>query len=129
MTDDTWGRVREDLIKSVGKNNYLTWIEPLEFDGLQNGVAQFKVPTNFIGNWVSRNFGDQIIQHLESSGADVDRIEFNVPRNGTSARPAETKPAELSNPPAKPREAQANSLGLPTTKVSKVNRRDRKSVV
>ncbi|MBM7066466.1 chromosomal replication initiator protein DnaA [Actibacterium sp. 188UL27-1] len=114
MTDDTWGRVREDMIKSVGKNNYLTWIEPLEFDGLQNGVAQFKVPTNFIGNWVSRNFGDQIIQHLESSGADVDRIEFNVPRCGTSPVPADAKVAQQQpKVPAKPRETQADVPGAP----------------
>ena len=88
MTDDTWGRVREDLIKDVGQNNYLTWIEPLEFGGLDNGVLRFNVPTNFVGNWVSRNFGDKIIQRLVTSGTDVDRLQFNVTAN---LRPA-TKP-------------------------------------
>ncbi|SDL39955.1 chromosomal replication initiator protein DnaA [Aliiruegeria lutimaris] len=79
MTNDTWGRVRQDLLKAVGKNNYVTWIEPLEFERVDNGVARFNVPTNFIGNWVSRNFGDQIQQHLIRAGAPVERIEFSVP--------------------------------------------------
>jgi len=29
MTNETWGQVREELIKRVGKHNYATWIEPL----------------------------------------------------------------------------------------------------
>ncbi|WP_068108382.1 chromosomal replication initiator protein DnaA [Tropicimonas marinistellae] len=78
MTNDTWGRVQKDLLKAVGKNNYVTWIEPLEFDTLENGVARFHVPTNFIGNWVSRNFADQIRQQFSREGTDVDRIEFTV---------------------------------------------------
>ncbi|MFV0359022.1 chromosomal replication initiator protein DnaA [Tropicimonas sp.] len=78
MTSDTWGHVRDDLLKAVGKNNFVTWIEPLKFETLEDGVARFEVPTNFIGNWVSRNFGDQILHHLRRSGAPVERIEFNV---------------------------------------------------
>ncbi len=84
MTNDTWGHVRQDLLKAVGKNNYVTWIEPLEFDALEGGVARFHVPTNFIGNWVSRNFGDQILTHLTRSGAVVDRVEFKVARSGAA---------------------------------------------
>ena len=62
MTEDTWGNVQDDLQKAVGANNYRNWIEPLEFSDLKDGVATFFVPTNFMGNWVSRNFGDQILQ-------------------------------------------------------------------
>ena len=41
MTQDTWGRVRDELKKEVGKNNYLTWIEPLKLADCDNGVARF----------------------------------------------------------------------------------------
>ena len=47
MTNETWGQLREELIKRVGKNNYVTWLEPLKLSLLQNGVAQFEVPTIF----------------------------------------------------------------------------------
>ncbi len=79
MTEDTWGQVQEELQKAVGKNNYKNWIEPLEFSTMKNGVATFYVPTNFMGNWVSRNFGDQILQQLTQAGADVSRVAFDVP--------------------------------------------------
>ncbi len=99
MTQETWGRVQQGLQKSVGKNNYSNWIEPLEFSGLNDGVATFLVPTNFMGNWVSQNFGDQIKQHLSSAGADVVRVEFSVPKSGASRKPA-AKAAPASETPA-----------------------------
>jgi len=78
MTNDTWGQVRGELLKSVGKNNFSAWIEPITFDALEDRTARFFVPTNFIGSWVSQNFGDLIMRHLTSAGVGVDRIEFKV---------------------------------------------------
>ncbi len=78
MTEDTWGQIRQTLQKTVGKNNYTNWIEPLEFAGLADGVATFHVPTQFIGDWVSRNFADMILQALVSAGESVSRVVFEV---------------------------------------------------
>jgi chromosomal replication initiator protein len=78
MTNETWGQVREALMQRVGKNNYVTWIEPLRLAHLKNGVAQFEVPTSFFGDWVQRNYADQIRSHLLNAGAEVDRLEFSV---------------------------------------------------
>lgn len=78
MTNETWGLVREELIKRVGRNNYVTWIEPLKFFDLKQGVARFEVPTSFFGDWVSRNFSDHIRAQMNTAGAQVDRVEFSV---------------------------------------------------
>ena len=89
MTNQSWGQVRENLQSTVGKNNYVNWIEPLEFARLEGGVATFLVPTSFMGNWVSRNFGDQILKELAKAGEKVSRVEFSVP----SAAPVQKKVA------------------------------------
>jgi chromosomal replication initiator protein len=101
MTQDKWGQLRQRLLKTVGKNNYTTWIEPLKFSRLEDGVATFHVPTNFIGNYVSQNFADLILYELNSSGADVSRVSFSVPANAPT-RPGKSVSA-LSKPtrPAK----------------------------
>ena len=94
MTEDTWGQVREGLLKRVGRNNYLTWIEPLHFSDLSEGVARFTVPTSFHGEWVARNFSDHIRREMLGSGAEVTRVEFAVARQaGLSATAATTRPA------------------------------------
>ncbi|TAG11775.1 MAG: AAA family ATPase, partial [Rhodobacterales bacterium] len=101
MTNETWGQVREELIKRVGKNNYVTWIEPLKLALLHNGVARFEVPTIFFGDWVQRNYADHIRTQLASAGAPVDRVEFALGAPSMSAAPVPVKAA------AKPARARA----------------------
>jgi len=85
MTNETWGQVCQELIKRVGKNNFVTWIEPLKLADLDSGVARFEVPTVFFGDWVQRNYADHIRTEMVSAGALVDRVEFTL---GSSTAPA-----------------------------------------
>jgi chromosomal replication initiator protein len=94
MTDESWGTIREELIERVGRNNYVNWIEPLKFAGSEDGVATFHVPTNFMGNWVARNFADQILTQLHAAGEPVARLAFAVPL------PEETPSQAPPKPPA-----------------------------
>jgi chromosomal replication initiator protein len=96
MTNELWGQIRQELLSTVGKNNYVNWIEPLEFSELSEGVATFFVPTHFMGNWVSRNFGDAIHHVLMKSGQKVTRIAFSVPAE--TARRAAAEPAPVPGP-------------------------------
>ncbi len=113
MMEDSWGRAKAELRKAVGENNYTHWIEPLEFQGVDEGVARFGVPTTFMGDWVSRNFGDRILQYLNATGAPAGRLDFAVAprtpaaaaapaRNRDSARVAAEEP-DLPGAPLDPR--------------------------
>src|SRR5210317_961948 len=88
MTNDVWADVLNTLKGAIGKSNFSNWIEPLEFAHVSDGVAIFEVPTNFIGNYVSQHFGDQILYHLKKSGQDVQRLSFRVPAKQAKAKPA-----------------------------------------
>ena len=111
MTNEIWGDIREILIGRVGRNNYVNWIEPLEFSELADGVARFLVPTQFMGTWVSQNFGDQILRVLKGHGQPVSRIEFTVPVTGVKptskkavkkvATPDAEEPATRDEPDSK----------------------------
>lgn len=79
MTNDIWAEVLTGLKGTVGANSFSSWIEPLEFSKLSDGVASFDVPTTFMGNYVSQNFGEQIIYQMHKQGQCVERLEFNVP--------------------------------------------------
>jgi chromosomal replication initiator protein len=83
MPSAVWLRSREALIKRIGKNNYVSWIEPLVLQGLVDGVASFVVPTSFFGDWVKRNFGDQILALLQAEGQSVARLEFVLGQDGS----------------------------------------------
>ncbi len=110
MTDKTWGKIRDELRKTIGKNNYVTWIEPLEYSGLKDGVAHFDVPTQFIGDWVSRNFTDQILQLMRASGEPVQRIAFDVVKPGE--RPSATSGRRKKAPDCEKRRRIGEPSGI-----------------
>ncbi|THH35363.1 chromosomal replication initiator protein DnaA [Aliishimia ponticola] len=100
MTGEQWGELRQRLRKTVGQNNYVTWIEPLKFRDLLDGVATFDVPTTFLGNYVSQNFSDLILHELHSRNSDVRRLSFKVVAN-SDARPVEAaKPQPVERKPS-----------------------------
>ncbi len=101
MTNGVWGDVRKKLRDVVGESNFITWIAPLELTGFRGGVAQLAAPTNFIANWVNRNFADQILRALNAAGAEVHRLDLAVQVRVPGARPE----AEDSPAPAAPRAA------------------------
>ncbi len=96
MTNEKWGQLRQRLLKTVGQNNYTTWIEPLEFSRLDGGIAVFHVPTNFMGNYVSQNFADLILYELNQAGHPVQRVTFKVAANSP------TRPDMRTSSPSKP---------------------------
>jgi chromosomal replication initiator protein len=112
MTQEKWGQLRQRLLKTVGRNNFTTWIEPLEFASLEDGVALFNVPTTFLGNYVSQNFSDLILYELNSAGAKVQRLSFHVPANVARApAPVAAKaPAQGTPAPAVVESLQAAPL-------------------
>ncbi|MEM1004267.1 MAG: chromosomal replication initiator protein DnaA [Pseudomonadota bacterium] len=118
MTQEKWGLLRNKLLKAVGRNNYTTWIEPLEFQELQNGVAVFSVPTNFVGNYVSQNFADLILYELTTSGEAVQRLDFRVPANS----PAQPRSAVAPVVPAEP-QADAPSNALDSLQAAPLDKR------
>ncbi|WP_299082210.1 chromosomal replication initiator protein DnaA [uncultured Ruegeria sp.] len=109
MTQEKWGLLRNKLLKAIGRNNFTTWIEPLEFQELQDGVAVFSVPTNFMGNYVSQNFADLILYELNTSGETVQRLAFRVAAN-SPVRPTQVTD---SSPKATPEVAVVPQMDNP----------------
>lgn len=105
MTQEQWGQLKQELLKTVGKNNYTNWIEPLELSGVSDGVATFSVPTSFLGNYVSQNFGDLILYQMNTVAPQIRRVKFSAAANSghspTSA-PVTAKPESGEKHPKAP---------------------------
>ncbi|MEP4979477.1 chromosomal replication initiator protein DnaA [Ascidiaceihabitans sp.] len=109
MTRDEWAVLRTQLEKTLGQNNFSTWIKPMTLDCISDGIATFHVPTNFIGNYVSQNFSDAILHILKSEDPTVRRLSFSVPAN-VKDRPAPSAPAATSSAPATAAKPEVSSF-------------------
>jgi len=78
MEFDCWGRVRDQLPDIIGKDAFQNWIAPLDLLTVANGVANFSAPTNFVGTWVDRNYGDKITSMMTKEGVPVNRLGFTT---------------------------------------------------
>ncbi|MGJ8543909.1 MAG: chromosomal replication initiator protein DnaA [Sulfitobacter sp.] len=100
MTQDQWGAVRQRLLKTVGQNNFQTWIDPIAMGSIDAGQATLFVPTNFFGNYVSQNFADLILHEIKLEAPAVSRLHFTLaaqnaqPAARTASSPAAAPTAE-----------------------------------
>ncbi|EPX82596.1 chromosomal replication initiator protein DnaA [Salipiger mucosus] len=111
MIKEQWGALQDRLSSTIGENNYKTWIKPLEFHGIEDGeVAVFHVPTNFIGTYVSQNYGDLLLSHVASLNDQVRRLQFRV---ANAPRPdAGTPRAAAPTPAAQPQATNGAATDL-----------------
>ena len=108
MALEFWDIAADRLRKSLGNNNYKSWIEPLQFVGESGGAAEFFVPTSFFGNYVRQHFEDQILFQMRESGIDVSRATFSVGRLDQKPAARLTTPAVVAA--VKPRDIQGAKL-------------------
>jgi len=109
MTKEQWGALQDQLSSTIGENNYKTWIQPIEFHGIEpGGIAVFNVPTNFIGTYVSQNFGELLLAKLASMDCEIRRLKFQVANVDT--RPSQQpRPAPTAGSAASTQTANATS--------------------
>ena len=78
MDDKIWTKLKISLKKSIGENNFNNWLSPISFSYVDEDVAVFTVPTNFLGNYVSQNWGELITEQISSENNKISRIKFEV---------------------------------------------------
>jgi len=100
MTRDEWGNVKQRLLKTVGQNNYATWIDPLVLGPLDSGIATVHVPTTFFGNYVSQNFADLILHEMKAFDGSLARLNFEVAEKASKPVTRQTDAIAASRPSA-----------------------------
>ncbi|MCT4609265.1 MAG: chromosomal replication initiator protein DnaA [Pelagimonas sp.] len=104
MNKEQWGALQQQIRDTIGQNNYKTWIEPLGYAGLDDGVVSLTAPTGFFGNYVAQNFGDMLLAQISLIDQDVRRIAFEV----EAAKVAANKPKAAPKPEPKAADAEAH---------------------
>jgi len=92
MTNANWDQVKADMRTAIGAGNFKSWIEPLTLVTADEGVAHLSAPNPFVGDYVGKTYGDQIIYHLNRQGLAVQRLSFQV-EGGSKSAPTTVKPA------------------------------------
>ena len=97
MDEKIWTKLKISLKKSIGENNFNNWLSPISFSYVDEDVAVFTVPTNFLGNYVSQNWGELITGQISSESDKINRIRFEVdPELNNFGETQSSLPAHIS---------------------------------
>ena len=94
--------VETRLRKTLGDDNYDTWLKSLSVGGFKDGVLTLFLPTTFFCGYIARNFAGDITQAWRAENPSVTAVEFTVgsPAFVAPAEPAEKTPSAESSAPA-----------------------------
>ena len=97
MDDKIWTKLKISLKKSIGENNFNNWLSPINFSYVDQDMAVFTVPTNFLGNYVSQNWGELITEQISSENNKISRIRFEVDTQSNNfGDPQPSAPAQVN---------------------------------
>ncbi len=75
-----WQQIKSDLRTQVGAEAFESWIDPLDLaaSSAQENQVHLHVPTAFIRDWVSRNYGDLLIAQLQAATGRELQVQWKV---------------------------------------------------
>lgn len=116
-----WHRVKLRLKHEFGESAYKSWVNPIEFGGLNDGAVNLKVSTRFMRDWVLTHYADRIRALWSGENPDVRRVlvDVDVPSEvksdsvESSKTPAPPQHVLVGNTNAAGGDVLADSLSAP----------------
>jgi chromosomal replication initiator protein len=110
-----WASVRSKLQQEVGEVEYRTWLKQVTLGGLDGNDLTLMLPTRFLRDWVSKEYGSLIASLWQTVNPAVHRVDIRAqPSRGTAPNLAEpvmtpTNGQAGPNPPESRPESRAES--------------------
>ncbi len=83
LVQEVWENVRAKLKVSLGLNVFNNWIEDIKLISIDGGRVILSVPSRFTGEYITENFGQEIIDCFRIVGRGVTSVKYQVlPPNG-----------------------------------------------
>jgi chromosomal replication initiator protein len=94
-----WSRVRARLQQEVGEVEYRTWLKQVALAGADGDEVTVILPTNFLRDWVNKEYGDLITSLWQAENPAVRRVEIRTQRaRGIAPNLAEPNSAPAAQP-------------------------------
>ncbi|WP_321529982.1 chromosomal replication initiator protein DnaA [uncultured Desulfuromonas sp.] len=78
MAEIFWQDIKKILQKKLNKQHYSTWIEPIEFDGIEENTINISVSNKFIKDWIEKNYRDLILSEAKKINSAIENINLKT---------------------------------------------------
>lgn len=73
-----WRHVVEGARRDLGRECVDQWVRPIRLKSIINDLATLTAATNFLADWVERNYGLSLLRHLQLASPGVRRLTVIV---------------------------------------------------
>ncbi|MFC1601766.1 chromosomal replication initiator protein DnaA [Candidatus Sumerlaeota bacterium] len=74
---DVWSQTLDVFREKVEDNEFATWLSPTRFHSLENDILRVSVPSPYYENWLSSNYGEELLAILRARPASQNiQLEF-----------------------------------------------------
>jgi chromosomal replication initiator protein len=94
-----WASVRAKLQQEVGDVEYRTWLKQVSLLGLDGDELTLVLPTRFLRDWVSKEYGALIASLWQAQNSNVRRIDIRAQQPVRGTAPNLAEPTIVAAPP------------------------------
>lgn len=85
--ESLWALCLADLQAALGNFAFHSWISPLVYEGLDDGVVSLQVPNEMVRSWVEKHYCGLLLDCLRKVDESVETVCLCVAENGVGAVP------------------------------------------
>src|SRR3712207_3258952 len=80
-----WARIRGRLREEVGDSAYKSWMRQMTLQGVEGDEVIITLPTRFMRDWVSSQYGDRLRTLWQAECPSVRRVDIRVSQGGPAS--------------------------------------------
>ena len=67
-----WEQALVSLKSHLSPENFETWLEPVQFGGIESDSLVLRIPNQFFADWISAHYLDMILDTLRTEAGETD---------------------------------------------------------
>ena len=79
-----WRKVMESAERELGREPVKKWLKPVALAEINRDLVVLTAPTTFIGDWVERNYGLNLLRYFQSQLGHIRRLTVQVEERALS---------------------------------------------
>ena len=105
---NAWDAITPDLIDDFGDAAFKSWLSPLVFIDVKDGVLSLSAPSRFMKDWVVAHYEQSILKHSNKNDSSIKNVVIHIASKNKKSDDSDTEPSKK----------------MPDTKVSAIKNND-----
>lgn len=98
--ESLWAQCQESLRSELGDTAFYCWIEPLAFEGVDNGAMVLGVPSEFVRNWLEKHYMGLLLKNVQILDPAVETVCLRTLQVGAQAPVLDSSAIVTAHSPA-----------------------------